>query len=152
MSDESIPPPQILSRKQLGLATLVVIVFPMIFVAWMAFGLNPKPEPKLEASITVGVMAWSPDQSAERTRLVPALILVNQSQEPWGNVSIALNDQFFFYRREILNGGEEVRIPLEFFSTKGNQRFHPPSNKLTEVTLYAQLPSGARGVKEQPFE
>jgi hypothetical protein len=138
-----------LGKTQLAIAAGLIVALPLLLVAWMVFGMTPRPEPRLDAEISLGVTSWSPDGTAERTRLLPALVILNRTKESWGNVSAALNDQFFFYRREKLGPGEEMRVPLEFFATKGNAFFHPPSNDVKEVTLYAQLPSGARGVKEQ---
>lgn len=150
MSEQvSIPPPRTLEKSQLAMAAGLIVALPLLLVAWMVFGMTPRPEPKLDADISLGVTSWSPDGTVERTRLLPALVIRNRTQESWGNVSAALNDQFYFYRREKIAPGEEIRVPLEFFATKGNAFFHPPSNVVKEVTLYAQLPTGARGVKEE---
>lgn len=146
---EPFPKPKTLSKPQLAVAASLIVALPLALVAWMAFGLDVKPEPVLDAKISTGVMSFSPDNTPQRTRLVPAIVILNNSQDEWGNVSASLNDQFFYYHREKLRGGSELRIPLEFFATKGNSVFQPSSNKLTKVTLFAQIPSGARGVKEQ---
>lgn len=150
MSDnEQFHQPKTLSKQQLALAAAFIVAIPLALVAWMAFGLEVKPEPVLDAEIRTGLMSFSPDNTPQRTRLVPALVISNQSQDDWGNVSISLNEQFFYYHREKLLAGRELKVPLEFFATKGNSVFQASSNKLTKVTLFAQIPSGARGVKEQ---
>jgi hypothetical protein len=150
MSDlEPFPKPKTLSKRQLAVAASLIVALPLALVAWMAFGLDVKPEPVLDAQISTGVMSFSPDDTPQRTRLVPALVITNNSQDDWGNVSASLNDQFFYYHREKLRAGRELKIPLEFFATKGNSVFQASSNKLTKVTLFAQIPSGARGVKEE---
>ena len=145
---EPFPKPKTLSKRQLAAAAFLIVAVPLALVAWMVFGLDVKPDPALNARISTSLMSFSPDNSPQRTRLVPALSIINDSQEEWGNVSISLNDQFFYYHREKLAAGRELQIPLEFFATKGNSIFQPSANKLTEVTLFAQIPSGARGVKE----
>ncbi len=149
---DSFPQPKTLSKTQLAAAASLIVAIPLALVAWMAFGLEAKPEPVLQAEIHTGIMSFSPDNSPQRTRLVPAVVITNQSQDDWGNVSISLNDQFFYYHREKLKGGAELKIPLEFFATKGNSVFQASSNKLSKVTLFAQIPGGARGVKEQPMD
>lgn len=146
---EPFPPPKTLSKRQLSLAAVLIITLPLVLVGWMAFGLTPKPEPKLDAEISLGIMSFSQDGSLQKTRLVPALVIANRSSDTWGNVNASLNEQFFYYHREKLKAGEEIMVPLEFFATKGNAVFQPSSNKLKKVTLFAQLPYGARGVKEK---
>ena len=143
------PQPKTLSKQQLAIAALFIIAVPLTLVGWMAFGLQVKPEPVLDATLSTGVMSFSPDNTPQRTRIVPALVIVNNSPDTWGNVSASLNDQFFYYHRAKLMAGEELKIPLEFFATKGNSVFQASSNKLKKVTLFAQIPTGARGVKEQ---
>jgi hypothetical protein len=104
-------------------------------------------DPVLQAQVSIGPRAW-PKPEAPDARLVPSAVLKNPTQEDWQNVNLSINEQFHFTHPGSIKAGEEIVVPLKFFHTKGNQYFPPESQPLKLLTIYAQIPSGARAILE----
>ncbi|MCA9193824.1 MAG: hypothetical protein KDB03_18755 [Planctomycetales bacterium] len=137
--------PSTLSSGQLTMLFIVVTLVPFSLVVTMYFMLPTGDDPVLEAEVIVGPRAW-PNDKAQNARLVPCVTITNPTSDEWDNLNMAVNDMFFYYHPEPLEAGESMFVPLKFFHTKGNQNFPPESQPLTELTVYAQIPSGARAI------
>jgi hypothetical protein len=149
MSDESPPVrlPNTLSPKQLTAGLILLTLIPFLFVVGLYLTLPTSPDPELQVDLQIGPRPWQSNDGNE-TRLLPSLIVRNPTLEEWNNVNFAINDQFYYYHAEKLKPDEELVIPLKFFHTKGNQFYPPESQPLKSLTAYAQIPSGARAIKE----
>jgi hypothetical protein len=132
---------------------LVISLVPPIFVVSMVATHRPPKEPLLRVEVGQSVKLHQPRGDRENPRLLPSLVLKNPTNEDWRNVAISLNKQFFYYHPGSFYASEEVSIPLEFFVTKGgNVAFQPGSETVHQVTVYAQIPTGARAVSENYFD
>lgn len=143
-----------IGRRQLT-ALLLGIPLAFVSIAWLLSKTGTiRPEAKLEVEIDVRAEAWTPPKSdGTDTRLYPCVVLKNPTTEPWKNVTIALNKQFYFYAHLPLDAGGVLVTPLEHFVTKGgNITFRPGSQQVHQLTVFAQLPNGERAVYEAPFE
>jgi hypothetical protein len=149
MSDDIQPArlPNTLSPKQLTAGLILLTLRPFLFVVVLYLTLPTSPDQELQVDLQVGPRPWQSNDGSE-TRLLPSLIINNPTQDEWKNVNFAINDQFYYYHAEGLRPKEELVIPLKFFHTKGSQFYPPESQPLKSVTAYAQIPSGARAIKE----
>ena len=148
--------PNVLSRRQLTTALIVVTLLPFILVVILYTTLPVGKDPILAANVKIEPRAW-PNAAATDARLVPCVVLRNPTVEDWGNVNMSINEQFHFYHPETLAAGEEIFVPLKFFHTKGNSFFPPESQQVKLLTIYAQIPSGRRAIlevepEELPYE
>lgn len=149
MSDDSEPVrlPNTLSPKQLTAGLILLTLIPFLFVVVLYLSLPTSPDPELNINLQIGPRPWQSNDGSE-TRLLPSLIVRNPTSEEWSNINFAINDQFYYYHAANLQPNEELIIPLKFFHTKGNQFYPPESQPLRTLTAYAQIPSGARAIKE----
>lgn len=147
----SNPPgmPRTLTSKQLTAALILVTTLPFLLVVFLYSSMPDYRDPVLEVDVSVGPRAW-PNETAEDARIVPCVILRNPTDEAWNNLNMSINHQFHFFDPETVEPGEEIFVPLKFFHTKGNAYFPPESQELKELTIYAQIPSGARAIVEIP--
>jgi hypothetical protein len=108
------------------------------------------PEPTLNALAKLSVEPWTPDVGESGDfRLMPSITVTNPTADSWGNVSIAINDMFYYYHGEVLSPGESVTTPCEFFvAGVGNVPFRPGSQQVELISVFAQIPSGERAVFE----
>jgi hypothetical protein len=143
--DIRIGRPLTLSRTQLTLALILLTLLPFGMVVLMWYSLPADKEPVLTAEVKVGPAAW-PAEGTAFARTMPCVLLRNPTDEIWENVSIAINKQFFYYHPDPIPGGQDITIPLEHFRTKGNQNFPPDLQVVDRLTVFAQLPSGARAI------
>ncbi len=139
--------PTTLSRKQLTWALILVTLLPFGLVVLMYSTMPSVEDPELLVDVRVGPRAW-PDEQAENARIVPCVILRNPTQEDWNYLNLSINHQFHFTHPDMVKPDDEVVVPLKFFHTKGNSFFPPESQELKELTIYAQIPSGARAIAE----
>lgn len=79
---------------------------------------------------------------------MPGVRLHNPTDQRWQNVSMAINAQYHFYSPEPLEPGGDFRVPLAFFKTTGNQSFRATAQPIKKLTIYAQIPSGRRAIRE----
>ncbi len=148
-----VPPPRTLSRLQLTVLLLVISLVPPIFVVSMVATHRPPKEPMLLVEVSQSIKLHQPRNDRTNPRLLPSLVVMNPTNDDWRNVAISLNKQFFYYHPGTFHHTEEVSIPLEFFVTKGgNVAFQPGSETVNQVTVYAQIPTGARAVSENYFD
>lgn len=149
MTDESNSPPlpNTISRRTLIIGFLSLTLLPVLIVG-VLFQSQPTPkDPKLDVVLSIAPRPWQADDVGQ-TRLLPSLIVLNPTTEAWNNVNIAINDQFFYYHDKPVEPSEQLTIPLKFFHTKGNQTYPPEHQALKTITVYAQIPSGARAIAE----
>ncbi|MCA9128897.1 MAG: hypothetical protein KDB22_17545 [Planctomycetales bacterium] len=143
----NVPPTKVLTRNQLTAALVLVTLLPFCMVVIMYATVPETEAPVLDAEIRIGPEAW-PSRDAEDARIVPSAIVTNPTAEPWQNVNLSINHQFHFAQPGIIRAGEQFSVPLKFFHTKGNQYFPPESQRMRTLTIYAQIPSGARAIME----
>ncbi len=114
---------------------------------------KPPPEPKLTCQVKLDVMVKAPRLEPDNPRILPCVIVENPTDEAWRNVSVSLNREFFFHQPGVIESHGKITVPLEFFVTKsGNVAFQPGSEKVHQVTVYAQVPNGGRAISENYFE
>lgn len=149
-STPSQPPhTRTLTRQQLTAALVLITLLPFALVVFLYMSMPETRDPLLHVEASVGPRAW-PTADSPDARIVPSLILRNPTQETWQNVNLSINEQFHFSHPPQITPGEEIFVPLKFFHTKGNQYFPPDSQELELLTIYAQIPSGARAIVEIP--
>ncbi len=143
--------PRSLSRNQLTAALVLITLLPFLLVVVLYTTFPKFEDPVLQVEARVGPRAW-PSVDAIDARVVPSLILKNPTNEIWGNVNLSINEQFHFVidPDQTIRPGEEIFVPLKFFHTKGNQFYPPESQELKLLTIYAQIPTGARAIVEIP--
>lgn len=146
-SQPARPLPGTLSRTQLTLALVFITLLPFCLVVVLYTTLPRGSDPELQALVSIAPRAW-PSESAANARLVPSVVVENPTQQTWTNVNMSINEQFHFYHPDPIEPGEEIVVPLKFFHTKGNQYYPPESQPLKLLTVYAQIPSGARAILE----
>ncbi len=148
-------PARPINRRTLFLLLLVISLIPPIFVVSMVATYTPQPEPPLDVKVTQNLTVHAPRKTPDSPRILPCITVENPTSESWKNVSVYLNKNFIFSRgpTEALDAGQSFNIPLEFFVTKsGNVAFQPGSENVHQVTVFAQIPSGARAVCEIFFD
>lgn len=146
---KNTPLPRVLSKRQLTAGLILLTLLPFSLVVVLYTTLPEIKDPVLQVAASVGPRAW-PNPEAIDARIVPSLILKNPTAESWRNVNLSINEQFHFMHPEEIRAGEEIFVPLKFFHTKGNQFYPPESQELKLLTIYAQIPSGARAIVEIP--
>lgn len=144
-SSKSGPPT--LSRRQLTLAMVFLTLVPPLLAVALYVSFPVGDDPVLEVEAEVGPRAW-PAGDASEARLLPCLILRNPTDQPWKNVSLSINEQYHFYHPDAMQPGEEIVVPLRFFTTSGSRYFRPESQPLELLTVYAQIPTGARAIRK----
>ncbi len=151
-SADPLIPHRTLSKTQLIAMLLIISIAPPVFVVSMVATHRPPKEPELNVRIEQSIKLHQPRNRENSPRLLPCLVVSNPTEEAWRNVAVSLNKQFFYYHPGELQAGGEFSIPLEFFVTKGgNVAFQPGSENVQQVTVFAQIPSGARAVAEKFF-
>lgn len=146
-SQRNTPLPGTLTRTQLTLALIFITLLPFCLVVVLYTTLPRGSDPQLLALVSIAPRAW-PSESASDARLVPSVVVENPTEQTWTNVNMSINEQFHFYHPDPIEPGEEIVVPLKFFHTKGNQYYPPESQPLRLLTVYAQIPSGARAILE----
>ncbi len=141
--------PRALTRTQLTAGLILLTVLPVCFGVALYVTSPASIDPVLRVDASVGPRAW-PSDLAPDARVVPCVILNNPTNQDWVNVNLSINEQFFFAYPETIRAGEEIFIPLKFFQTRGNQYYPPESYELKLLTVYAQIPSGARAIAKIP--
>jgi hypothetical protein len=140
-----------ISAKQLTFLMLGLIFGPVACGLLLFWNSAPLPEPQLPALVRFDT-TWIEKKDEER-RLVPCIMIKNDSNSDWGKLSIGLNEQFYSTGNMRLSGNEEVAIPLEtFIARNGSIRFPVGTRPISLVTIFAQMESGARGVVEIQIE
>ncbi len=154
MPQEPSTIPNTISRTQLTAILLAVPAIGLLIVAVLANRIQPRPELQLKASAKLEIAVWTPsDGNSSQQRLLPSVVIKNDSGEPWKNVAISLNKQFFHYHFKVLQPSETLTVPLEQFFTKGgNVHFRPASQTVELVEIFGQIPNGERGVFSQPVQ
>jgi hypothetical protein len=99
-----------LSRRWLTLSLIAVTLIPVMLAATVWFAIPSQPEPVLPVEMTLEPVAWPPG-STDSVRLMPGVHLHNPTNEPWTNVSMGINKQFYFYSPDPLPAGGDMRVP-----------------------------------------
>ncbi len=81
--------------------------------------------------------------------LKEAVQVSNTSDVELTRVSLSVNGFYHLYYDLPLKPGEPVSFPLDAFMNKANKPYLPKEMQVKKVTVYGQLPSGARGVREK---
>ena len=144
---ETTRPGSSLTPRQLTMPLILVTLLPFCLVVLLYVALPIGEGPTLDAQVTVQPRPWPSDQALD-ARITPCVVLVNPTADDWNNVNMSINEQFDYYHPETLPGNSEIVVPLTYFHTKGNQHFPPERQRLKLLTVYAQIPSGARAIKE----
>ncbi len=149
MSDDSQTPslPNTLSSRNLTIGLISLTLIPFFFVVLLYVTQPTNKDPELNVQLSIAPRPWQSNDGTQ-TRLLPSLIVRNPTQDDWKNVNFAINDQFFYYHDSTVRPSDELSIPLKFFHTKGNQFYPPESQPLNTLTVYAQIPTGARAIRE----
>lgn len=138
-----------LSRKSLTLLIAISVLVPVGCGLGLAFLTRKIPEPPLDAQVRIDHQWIEPKSVKEAQRLVPAIAVRNPTAEPWKNLSIGLNAQFYAQEPKGIPPGETVSIPLEaFVARNGSVRFPTDHREVRRVTVFAQIGTGARAVSE----
>ncbi|MDZ4851981.1 MAG: hypothetical protein SGI77_22060 [Pirellulaceae bacterium] len=146
-------PVRAISRLKLTILLLAISIIPPAFVVTMVVSHKPPPEPRLVVKVTQDLIVHAPRNSPTSPRILPCIIVENPTAETWRNIAVSLNKEFFYYHSSTLESSQSFTVPLEFFVTKGgNVAFQPGSETVRQVTVFAQIPSGARGVRELFFD
>lgn len=146
-----MPQPRTLNSIQLTLFFIVLILGPVGCGLLLYFSTLKMPEPPLDALVRFETMWILPtEKDIEKTeRLVPCLTIKNLTDSDWKNLSIELNEQFFSSEPTGIPASQTLSIPLEaFVARNGSVRFPVGDRVIHLVTVFAQIPSGARGVSE----
>ena len=136
-----------LSPRGLTLSLIAVTFIPVALAATVWLAIPANPEPPLAAEVHLEPVAW-PREGGNDVRLMPGVLIHNASDERWTNLSMGINNQFYFYAPDPLGGGQDFSVPLSFFRTSGNQQYRPKFVRIKKLTVYAQLPSGRRAIHE----
>ena len=149
MSDANPSPqlPRTLGPVGLTIGLVLLTAIPFLFVVLLYVTLPTSKDPELVVQASIGPGTWISNDGTQ-SRLLPSLFLKNPTQDLWRNLNISINGQYYYFHPEPVQAGGELSIPLKFFHTKGNQFFSLESQSLNELTVYAQIPSGARAIKK----
>ena len=138
-----------ITPKTLTLLFVVFIFGPIGCGLLLSYFTRKMPEPELEAAVRLETMWVNPKGKDESPRLVPCVTVKNLTESPWRNLSIGLDGQFYSSEPKGIPASESFSIPLEaFLARNGSVRFPGGDRKIKLVTVFAQIPSGARAVSE----
>ena len=142
-------PNRTISPRQLTILMAVLIAGPIGCGLLLSYFTPRMPEPTLPALVKLETM-WVPeDEKAENRRLVPCISVKNNSPFEWRNLSIGLNRQFYCQVPREISAGIAVSVPLEAFVARNGSVTFPAGNRdIKQVTVFAQVESGARAVSE----
>lgn len=126
-----------LPRSVLTVLIAVMVLLPLALIAFLWNVVPTGGELELPGYVTI--------ETKEGERV---LVLHNESQKPMTNIGISLNDAFHFYSPQVLDAGQEMNVALKAFARKFGQRYDPEAYPLTEVSIFARVGGGARGVLE----
>lgn len=138
-----------LSPRWLTFSLLAVTLVPVALAATVWLAVPSAPEERLAAEVHLEPVAWPPAGEGD-VRLMPGVRIHNSSNQRWTNLSMGINNQFFFYAPDPLEGGQDFSVPLSFFRTSGNQEYRTKVVRIKKLTVYAQLPNRRRGIYELP--
>jgi len=157
------PPGRQLSRRGLTILLLIVAATPVVAVLYLWNTLPPIHQRPLQVALEQ-VDAIAPEgehqASGNQGAAAPAdaasrlLRFRNDSDEPWTNVGVTLNERFHFHRPGTLAPGETVELYLTQFALRSGGKFDPAVIDVSSVAITARLPSGSRGlfVALAPFD
>ncbi|MEQ1826978.1 MAG: hypothetical protein ABL921_13570 [Pirellula sp.] len=142
-------PRRTLSPQQLTLFIVGLIFGPIGCGLLLSYYTRRIPEPVLPALVRIESIWITPSGNIERQRLVPCVSIKNPTDEKWNNLSVGLNEQFYGGEPKGVGPGEVVSMPLEGFIARNGSVHFPVGNRdIHLVTVFAQIPSGARAVSE----
>lgn len=144
------PPGLQLSRRWLTISLIAVTLIPVTLAATVWLAIPENPEPELPVEVVLEPVPWPPE--GDDVRLMPGVRIHNTTTESWKNVSMGINKQFYFYCPEPISAGSDFRVPLSFFKTSGNQPYRPTLVPLKMLTVYGQLPSGKRAIRDVKYD
>jgi hypothetical protein len=144
-----------LTRKSLTVLILLSILIPLGYGMGLAWWMKKIPESPLDARVRLDAM-WVPGKGdGASKRLVPSVTVLNPTREPWRNLTVGLNkvskglnNQFYASEPKGIAPGGTVSIPLEAFVARNGSVKFPVGRKVREITVFAQVGTGARAVAE----
>jgi hypothetical protein len=138
-----------ITSKQLTLLFLVLILGPVGFGLFLFSVTRKMAEPKLPALVRLETMWITSQDTDQGPRLVPCVSIKNPTDSGWNNLSIGLNEQFYAGEPKGISSGSVVSVPLEAFIARNGSASFPVGNRdIKLITVFAQIPSGARGVSK----
>ncbi len=137
-----------LSRRWLTISLIAVTLIPVSLAATVWLAIPESPEAELPVEVVLEPVPW---QEGEEVKLMPGVRIHNTTSGQWTNVSMGINKQFYFYCPEPIAAGSDFRVPLAFFKTSGNQPYRPTVVPLKMLTVYAQLPSRKRAIRDVKY-
>lgn len=145
--------PRTVSFRLIVALMVVLISGPILGGLTLHFLTRKIPEPLLPAQVRLESIWITPGGNKQDTKLVPCVSIKNPTDEHWKNLSIGLNEQFYAQEPKGVPPHEMVSIPLEtFISRNGSVRFPVGNRVIKLVTVFAQIPSGARGVSDHNLD
>ncbi len=138
-----------LNRKTLTALILLSVFIPVGYGLGLAAWMKPMPEPHLDAQVRLDAMWVGSESDLANRRLIPSITVKNPTDQPWKNVSIGLNEQFYASEPKGVAPGETLSIPLEaFVARNGSVKFPVGNRQIKHVLVFGQIPNGARAVAE----
>ncbi|MCC6507603.1 MAG: hypothetical protein IT423_00740 [Pirellulaceae bacterium] len=149
MNERQQPPGILLSRRWLTVSLIAVTLIPVALAATVWIAIPESAEPDLPVEVNFEPVPWPPNST--EVKLMPGVRIRNSTDSRWTNVSMAINKQFYFYLPDPVEARSDFRVPLAFFRTSGNQPYRPTIVPMRMLTVYAQMPSGKRAIRDQKY-
>lgn len=144
-----IHPGRTITAVQLTAIIVTLIAVPIGCGLLLSFFTQRIPEEHLPARVRLDTMWVTPRGNTQDPRMVPCISVMNPTQDAWKNLSVGINEQFYSGEPAGVPAGQSVSIPLEHFvSRNGSVRFPVGNRDIKLITVFAQIPSGARAVSE----
>jgi len=142
-------PRRTIRSKHLTLLMIALVAGPVGCGLILSYFTRRSPEPTLPALVKLDTMWITPSGDKQDRRLVPCVSVQNPTANPWKNLSIGLNEQFYCQEPKGIAAGQSISLPLEVFVARnGSVRFPVGNREIRLVTVFAQIASGARAVSE----
>lgn len=149
----SVEAPVAVTRRQLFAAIVALAVIPPLIVVSYVWLRPAPPEQPLSIEVAERVTTGGQIELAgdwNQTELYACLEILNPSDMEYRNVVVILNESFVHRLQGPLAAGGRQLIPLRTFVTKdGGIPMPQRTHRLTDATIFAQLPQGTRAVAEK---
>ncbi len=83
---------------------------------------------------------------------MPGVRIHNSTDESWKNVSMAINKRFYFYCPDGVPGNGGLSCAAVVFQNLWQPAVRPTIVPMKMLTVYAQLPSGKRAIRDVKYE
>ncbi|MCC9608895.1 hypothetical protein LOC68_07970 [Blastopirellula sp. JC732] len=119
-----------------GLATLPIVIVGILYVTLPATSSKP----------------LAVDVKIDRDANPPALVIHNQDDCDWSNLSVSINGAFYHYYKHALPQGKELSLPVTAFLRRSGLPFDPAAVEINDVNVAARRVSGHRATRDISFE